>query len=112
MYNNSFVFVIFVSYNMQLISFSMRKFKLTVALLILFFLLQMPETLFQNTLKCLVNIVSTETATLAAFGMQALGHIGLRVSLPPLVNNSDSGEVIPVSVVVKCQNFLSVIICN
>ncbi|KAK7856729.1 proteasome adapter and scaffold protein ecm29 [Quercus suber] len=52
-----------------------------------------PETLFQTTLKCLVDVVVSETATLASIAMQALGHIGLRVSLPPLINDSSSGEV-------------------
>lgn len=54
----------------------------------------MQETLFQNTLKCLIDVVNSETATLASVAMQALGHIGLRVSLPPLVNDSSSGEFV------------------
>lgn len=49
--------------------------------------------MFQTTLKCLVDVVVSETATLASIAMQALGHIGLRVSLPPLINDSSSGEV-------------------
>lgn len=49
--------------------------------------------LFQNTLRCLVDVVNSETSALAAVAMQALGHIGLRVSLPPLVNDSSSGMV-------------------
>ncbi|KAJ4724481.1 Proteasome-associated ECM29 [Melia azedarach] len=48
------------------------------------------EALFQSTLKCLIDVVNSETATLASVAMQALGHIGLRVPLPPLVNGSDS----------------------
>ncbi|KAK0586589.1 hypothetical protein LWI29_009245 [Acer saccharum] len=53
-----------------------------------------PETLFQNTLKCLVNVVNSETATLASVSMQALGHIGLRVPLPPLANDSGSVDIL------------------
>ncbi|KAH7560788.1 hypothetical protein JRO89_XS10G0102900 [Xanthoceras sorbifolium] len=53
-----------------------------------------PETLFQNTLKCLINVVNSETATLASVSMQALGHIGLRVPLPPLANDSDSVDIL------------------
>lgn len=52
----------------------------------------MPEKLLQNTLKCLVDVVNSETSALAAVAMQALGHIGLRTSLPPL-NDSNSGKV-------------------
>ncbi len=43
--------------------------------------------------KCLVDVVNSETATLASVAMQALGHIGLRVSLPPLITDSTSGKV-------------------
>ncbi|KAF8398207.1 hypothetical protein HHK36_017133 [Tetracentron sinense] len=49
------------------------------------------ETLFQTTIKCLMDVVKSETATLASVAMQALGHIGLRVSLPPLVHDSGLG---------------------
>ena len=49
--------------------------------------------LFQNTLKCLVDVVVSETATLASIAMQALGHIGLRVTLPLLINDSSSGQL-------------------
>lgn len=55
-----------------------------------------PETLFQTTLKCLVDVVVSETATLASIAMQALGHIGLRVSLPPLINDSSSVDILTV----------------
>lgn len=53
---------------------------------------QIPEALFQSTLKCLVDVVNSETATLSSVAMQALGHIGLCVPLPPLIHASDSGE--------------------
>lgn len=52
----------------------------------------MPEILLQNTLKCLVDVVKSETSALSAVAMQALGHIGLRISLPP-VDGSNSGKV-------------------
>ncbi|XP_044479857.1 proteasome adapter and scaffold protein ECM29-like [Mangifera indica] len=56
----------------------------------------MQETLFQNTLKCLIDVVNSETATLASVAVQALGHIGLRVSLPPLVNDSSSVDILEI----------------
>lgn len=46
-----------------------------------------------SALKCLVDVVVSETATLASVAMQAIGHIGLRVSLPPIVNDSSSGKI-------------------
>ncbi|QCE01566.1 proteasome component ECM29 [Vigna unguiculata] len=49
----------------------------------------MPEILLEDTLRCLVDVVNSETSALAATAMQALGHIGLRISLPPLDSNSD-----------------------
>ncbi|XP_062171204.1 uncharacterized protein LOC133876988 [Alnus glutinosa] len=55
-----------------------------------------PETLLQNVFKCLVDVVNSETATLASVAMQALGHIGLRVSLPPLITDSTSVDVLMV----------------
>lgn len=48
----------------------------------------MPEILLQDTLRCLVDVVNSETSALAATAMEALGHIGLRISLPPLDSNS------------------------
>lgn len=61
-----------------------------------FNILQMPETLLQNVLKCLTSVVNSETTALASLAMQALGHIGLRVALPPLVENSGSGRLFEV----------------
>ncbi|XP_058196346.1 uncharacterized protein LOC131312529 isoform X1 [Rhododendron vialii] len=49
------------------------------------------ESLLQATVKCLVDVVNCETATIASVAMEALGHIGLRVPLPPL-HDSSSGE--------------------
>lgn len=53
--------------------------------------LQVSESLLQATIKCLVDVVNSETATIASVAMEALGHIGLRVPLPPL-DESSSGE--------------------
>ncbi|PON59552.1 Proteasome component Ecm [Trema orientale] len=53
-----------------------------------------PEALFQNTLKFLVDVVNSETATLASVAMQALGHIALRVPLPALINDSNSIDIL------------------
>ncbi|KAF5778932.1 putative armadillo-like helical, proteasome component Ecm29 [Helianthus annuus] len=46
------------------------------------------NSLFQNTLKCLVDVVNSETATLASVAMQGLGHIGLCSPLPKLDHDS------------------------
>ncbi|KAF4378493.1 hypothetical protein G4B88_027553 [Cannabis sativa] len=55
-----------------------------------------PEALFQETLKFLVDVVSSETATLASVAMQALGHIALRVPLPLLTNDSNSVDILTI----------------
>ncbi|PON75690.1 Proteasome component Ecm [Parasponia andersonii] len=55
-----------------------------------------PEALFQNTLKFLVDVVNSETATLASVAMQALGHIALRVQLPALINDSNSIDILTI----------------
>ncbi|KAH1090696.1 hypothetical protein J1N35_017953 [Gossypium stocksii] len=52
------------------------------------------EELLQNTLKCLVDVVNSESATLASISMQALGHIGLSGSLPLLVCDSSSVSIL------------------
>ncbi|XP_027329154.1 proteasome adapter and scaffold protein ECM29 [Abrus precatorius] len=57
----------------------------------------MPEILLQNTLRCLVDVVSSETLALAAAAMQALGHIGLRIPLPPLNESNSAGILIILS---------------
>ncbi|KAE9606271.1 putative proteasome component Ecm29 [Lupinus albus] len=54
----------------------------------------MPEIMLQSTLRCLVDVVNSETSALAAVAMQALGHIGLRVSLPPLDDSNSDGVLI------------------
>ncbi|CAL5425499.1 unnamed protein product [Camellia sinensis] len=53
------------------------------------------ESLLQATAKYLVDIVNSETATMASVAMEALGHIGLRVPLP-LLQDSNSGAVLSV----------------
>ncbi|XP_021604828.1 proteasome adapter and scaffold protein ECM29 isoform X2 [Manihot esculenta] len=52
------------------------------------------DTLFQNILKCLTDVANSETAFLASVAMEALGHIGLRVPLPPLCDSLDSAEIL------------------
>ncbi|KAF8017189.1 hypothetical protein BT93_H2396 [Corymbia citriodora subsp. variegata] len=52
-----------------------------------------PEILLQSALKCLVNVVKSESATLASVAMQALGHIGLRVPLPSIADDSTSADI-------------------
>ncbi|XP_059624994.1 uncharacterized protein LOC132268214 [Cornus florida] len=54
------------------------------------------ESLLQRALKCLVDVVNSETATLASVAMQALGHIGLHVPLPPLLDDSSSVSILTV----------------
>lgn len=55
-----------------------------------------PEALFQSTLQCLVDVVNSETATFSSVAMQALGHIGLCVPLPPLIDGSDSVGILEI----------------
>ncbi|XP_050238689.1 uncharacterized protein LOC126688135 isoform X2 [Mercurialis annua] len=52
------------------------------------------ETLIQNVLKGLTDVVNSETAILASVAMEALGHIGLRAPLPPLADSSGSVEIL------------------
>ncbi|KAI9402448.1 hypothetical protein POPTR_001G274500v4 [Populus trichocarpa] len=66
-----------------------------------------PGTLFQKILKCLTDIANSETATLASIAMQALGHIGLRAPLPPLVDDSSSGVDILILLNEKLSKLLS-----
>ncbi|KAK6164025.1 hypothetical protein DH2020_000889 [Rehmannia glutinosa] len=42
------------------------------------------ESVLQSVLKCLVDVVNKETAALASVAMQALGHIGICIPLPPI----------------------------
>lgn len=59
--------------------------------IIIFVAFQIPETLLQSTIKCLIDIFNSESSTLASIVMQSLGHIGLRSPLPLLVQDSGSG---------------------
>ncbi|KAK9169653.1 hypothetical protein Syun_001793 [Stephania yunnanensis] len=52
------------------------------------------EILLQRVIKCLVDVVSLENATLASVAVQALGHIGLRSSLPALIQESESAGIL------------------
>ncbi|KAK7276642.1 hypothetical protein RIF29_17785 [Crotalaria pallida] len=54
----------------------------------------MPEIVLQSILRCLVDVVNSETSALAAVAMQAIGHIGLRVSLPPLDDSNSDGILV------------------
>ncbi|KAL3625794.1 hypothetical protein CASFOL_030323 [Castilleja foliolosa] len=49
------------------------------------------ESVLQSVLKCLVDVINKETATLASVAMQALGHIGICIQLPPLLLDSTAG---------------------
>ncbi|XP_047327429.1 proteasome adapter and scaffold protein ECM29 isoform X3 [Impatiens glandulifera] len=66
---------------------------------------QIPESVLQKTLKFLVDIVNTETATLASIAMEALGHIGLRAALPSL--HDYNSEAVLVLVHDKLKKLLS-----
>ncbi|XP_076926250.1 uncharacterized protein LOC143589348 isoform X1 [Bidens hawaiensis] len=52
------------------------------------------DSLFQDTLKCLVDVVNSETATLASVAMQGLGHIGLCSPLPKLAHDCGTDDVL------------------
>ncbi|KAL3828680.1 hypothetical protein ACJIZ3_017482 [Penstemon smallii] len=51
------------------------------------------ESQLQSILKCLVDIINSETASLASVAMQALGHIGICIPLPLLLLDSTAGAV-------------------
>ncbi|KAL8545025.1 hypothetical protein ACS0TY_005289 [Phlomoides rotata] len=51
----------------------------------------MSDSVLQSVLKCLVDVINKETSALASLAMQALGHIGICIPLPPLL--IDSTEV-------------------
>ncbi|KAI3523966.1 hypothetical protein L1887_02516 [Cichorium endivia] len=52
------------------------------------------DSLLQNTLKCLVDVVNSESSTLASVAMQGLGHIGLSSPLPKLAHDSSTDDVL------------------
>lgn len=72
------------------------KFRILLCLLLCFrpSFLQIPESLLQSVLKCLTDVVNLETPSLASIAMQALGHVGLSVSLPPLLHGSSPGVLL------------------
>ncbi|KAH9605188.1 hypothetical protein KSS87_006613 [Heliosperma pusillum] len=51
---------------------------------------EMLEAVLPGTIKRLVDVVNLETPALASIAMQALGHIGLRGSLPQVICDSES----------------------
>ncbi|KAL5580309.1 hypothetical protein UlMin_012751 [Ulmus minor] len=53
-----------------------------------------PEALFQHILKFLVDIVNSETATLASIAIQALGHVALQFPLPSLITDSTPVDIL------------------
>ncbi|GER40722.1 ARM repeat superfamily protein [Striga asiatica] len=46
------------------------------------------QSVLQSVLQCLIAVINKESATLASVGMQALGHIGICIPLPPLLVDS------------------------
>lgn len=54
----------------------------------------MPEIFLRKTLRRLADAINPETSALAAVVMQVLGHIGLRISLPPLEDPNSDGILI------------------
>ncbi|XP_074321211.1 uncharacterized protein LOC141657772 [Silene latifolia] len=57
---------------------------------------EMLEAVFPGTIKRLVDVVNLETPALASIAMQALGHIGLRGSLPPVICDDGPESVLTV----------------
>lgn len=55
---------------------------------------QISDSVLQSVLKCLVDVINSESSTVASVAMQALGHIGICTPLPPLVVDSAEGEMI------------------
>uniref|UniRef100_A0A2P2M9G4 Proteasome-associated protein ECM29 homolog isoform X1 n=1 Tax=Rhizophora mucronata TaxID=61149 RepID=A0A2P2M9G4_RHIMU len=53
-----------------------------------------PETTLHIVLRCLTHVAMSETATLASVAIQSLGHIGLCMPLPPLMEDSRSVHVL------------------
>ncbi|XP_077218029.1 ARM repeat superfamily protein isoform X2 [Tasmannia lanceolata] len=52
------------------------------------------DPLLQSTIKCLVDVAKSESATLTSIAMEALGHIGLRGVLPAYECDSTSAGII------------------
>lgn len=60
---------------------------------ITFTLLQVSESLLVSTINCLIDVVRSESATLASIAMEALGHVGLRGPLPAVDRESMPGMI-------------------
>lgn len=58
-----------------------------------FLFYQISDSQLQNSLKCLVDIINSETITLASVAVQAMGHVGICIPLPPLLLGSTAGEI-------------------
>ncbi|GAB2277082.1 hypothetical protein Dimus_011791 [Dionaea muscipula] len=68
---------------------------------------KIPESVIQSTIKILVDVINSESAVLASTALQALGHMGLRASLPLLID--DSG---PVAVLIVVREKLAKLIAG
>ncbi|XP_020242083.1 proteasome-associated protein ECM29 homolog isoform X2 [Asparagus officinalis] len=55
-----------------------------------------PEALLFSIVNRLVDVIESESATLASVAIEAIGHIGLRYPLPALDRNSISAGVLPI----------------
>lgn len=58
----------------NLISYWIKWFLMTIVL-------QVSVSLLKKSLQCLVDIVNSETASLASVAMESIGHVGLRIPL-------------------------------
>ncbi|CAH9134546.1 unnamed protein product [Cuscuta epithymum] len=55
-----------------------------------------PPSLLESVLKCLTDVVNSETPSLASVAMEALGHVGLSAPLPPLFHDSTSAALLTI----------------
>ncbi|KZV44445.1 hypothetical protein F511_19346 [Dorcoceras hygrometricum] len=51
------------------------------------------DSQLQNILKCLVDIINSDTITLASVAVQAMGHVGICIPLPPLLQDSTAVSI-------------------
>ncbi|KAD4180200.1 hypothetical protein E3N88_28791 [Mikania micrantha] len=52
------------------------------------------DVLLQNILECLIDVVNSDTATLASVAMQGLGYVGLCSPFPKLIHESGTDDVL------------------
>ncbi|CAL1403597.1 unnamed protein product [Linum trigynum] len=52
------------------------------------------ESRLQDVLRYLTSVANSESPVLASIAVQALGHIGLRIPLPPIPDNNRSAHVL------------------